>query len=181
MQTSGLSILVHTIIFFGLITIFLIAIGVHIYTGQTKPHQSPPPGASFFFFYKRFFLLLSLSVHRYLDFLISSCLLVQFDWVEPLKLHGILSCSHWGRGPLCGWSALICFRSVIGVVLGISSASTDRISVVFAIYILLPCYVTSIKKAAASLLVLANLCTHSAISLTTTTTTLINFCLETRF
>ncbi|RWR87036.1 DUF3339 domain-containing protein [Cinnamomum micranthum f. kanehirae] len=32
-QTSGLSILVHTIIFFGLITIFLIAIGVHIYTG----------------------------------------------------------------------------------------------------------------------------------------------------
>ncbi|KAG5223407.1 transmembrane protein [Salix suchowensis] len=33
MQTSGLSILVHTIIFFGLITIFLIAIGVHIYTG----------------------------------------------------------------------------------------------------------------------------------------------------
>ncbi|XP_048136700.1 uncharacterized protein LOC115749328 [Rhodamnia argentea] len=33
MQTSGLSILVHTVIFFGLITIFLIAIGVHIYTG----------------------------------------------------------------------------------------------------------------------------------------------------
>ncbi|KAG6783112.1 hypothetical protein POTOM_012547 [Populus tomentosa] len=33
LQTSGLSILVHTIIFFGLITIFLIAIGVHIYTG----------------------------------------------------------------------------------------------------------------------------------------------------
>ncbi|EOX99790.1 Uncharacterized protein TCM_008722 [Theobroma cacao] len=33
MQTSGISILVHTIIFFGLITIFLIAIGVHIYTG----------------------------------------------------------------------------------------------------------------------------------------------------
>ncbi|RWR74502.1 putative transmembrane protein [Cinnamomum micranthum f. kanehirae] len=32
-QTSGVSILVHTIIFFGLITIFLIAIGVHIYTG----------------------------------------------------------------------------------------------------------------------------------------------------
>ncbi|GLU06226.1 hypothetical protein SLE2022_232740 [Rubroshorea leprosula] len=32
-QTSGLSILVHAIIFFGLITIFLIAIGVHIYTG----------------------------------------------------------------------------------------------------------------------------------------------------
>ncbi|CAN6548675.1 unnamed protein product [Malus baccata var. baccata] len=33
MQTSGISILVHTIIFFGLLTIFLIAIGVHIYTG----------------------------------------------------------------------------------------------------------------------------------------------------
>ncbi|XP_039034259.1 uncharacterized protein LOC120170380 [Hibiscus syriacus] len=33
MQTSGVSILVHTVIFFGLITIFLIAIGVHIYTG----------------------------------------------------------------------------------------------------------------------------------------------------
>ncbi|GFS33902.1 transmembrane protein, putative [Actinidia rufa] len=33
MQTSGLSILVHTIIYFGLLTIFLIAIGVHIYTG----------------------------------------------------------------------------------------------------------------------------------------------------
>ncbi|KAE9454249.1 hypothetical protein C3L33_13848, partial [Rhododendron williamsianum] len=33
MQTIGMSILVHTIIYFGLITIFLIAIGVHIYTG----------------------------------------------------------------------------------------------------------------------------------------------------
>ncbi|XP_061336954.1 uncharacterized protein LOC133284019 [Gastrolobium bilobum] len=33
MQTSGVSILVHTIIFFGLITIFLLAIGVHIYSG----------------------------------------------------------------------------------------------------------------------------------------------------
>ncbi|KAK4377082.1 uncharacterized protein LOC132642664 [Lycium barbarum] len=33
MQTSGLSILVHTILYFGLITIFLIAIGVHIHTG----------------------------------------------------------------------------------------------------------------------------------------------------
>ncbi|XP_068666405.1 uncharacterized protein [Aristolochia californica] len=32
-QTSGISILVHAIIYFGLITIFLIAIGVHIYTG----------------------------------------------------------------------------------------------------------------------------------------------------
>lgn len=34
MHTSGLSILVHTLIFFGLITIFLIAIGVHVYTGH---------------------------------------------------------------------------------------------------------------------------------------------------
>ena len=33
MQTSGASILVHTIIYFGLITILLIAVGVHIYTG----------------------------------------------------------------------------------------------------------------------------------------------------
>lgn len=33
MQTSGASIVVHAIIYFGLITIFLIAIGVHIYTG----------------------------------------------------------------------------------------------------------------------------------------------------
>ncbi|XP_039156196.1 uncharacterized protein LOC104417744 [Eucalyptus grandis] len=33
MQTTGASILVHTIIFFCLITIFLIAVGVHIYTG----------------------------------------------------------------------------------------------------------------------------------------------------
>ncbi|GAY61263.1 hypothetical protein WN944_019176 [Citrus x changshan-huyou] len=33
MQTSGASILVHSVIFFGLITIFLIAITVHIYTG----------------------------------------------------------------------------------------------------------------------------------------------------
>ncbi|KAL9343386.1 hypothetical protein Peur_063817 [Populus x canadensis] len=32
-KTSGLSIFVHTVIFFGLITIFLIAVGVHIYTG----------------------------------------------------------------------------------------------------------------------------------------------------
>lgn len=37
MQTSGVSILVHTIIYFGLVTIFLIAIGVHIYTGQQQP------------------------------------------------------------------------------------------------------------------------------------------------
>ncbi|KAF5460075.1 hypothetical protein F2P56_019972, partial [Juglans regia] len=34
MQTSGASILVHAIIYFGLITIFVIAIGVHIYTGN---------------------------------------------------------------------------------------------------------------------------------------------------
>ncbi|KAL6996934.1 hypothetical protein U1Q18_007057 [Sarracenia purpurea var. burkii] len=33
MQTSASSILVHTLIYFGLITIFLIAIGVHIYAG----------------------------------------------------------------------------------------------------------------------------------------------------
>ncbi|KAI4385312.1 hypothetical protein MLD38_003354 [Melastoma candidum] len=33
MRTSGQSIIVHTIIFFGLITIFLIAVRVHIYTG----------------------------------------------------------------------------------------------------------------------------------------------------
>ncbi|CAH2049337.1 unnamed protein product [Thlaspi arvense] len=33
MQTSGISIFVHSIIFFGLITIFLIAIGVHISSG----------------------------------------------------------------------------------------------------------------------------------------------------
>ncbi|OAY30671.1 uncharacterized protein LOC110599817 [Manihot esculenta] len=33
MQTSGASIVVHAIIYFGLITIFLIAIGVHVYTG----------------------------------------------------------------------------------------------------------------------------------------------------
>ncbi|CAL9777715.1 uncharacterized protein LOC135650159 [Musa acuminata AAA Group] len=33
MQTSGLSILVHAILYFALVTIFLIAIGVHIYAG----------------------------------------------------------------------------------------------------------------------------------------------------
>jgi hypothetical protein len=33
MHTSGASILVHAILYFGLITIFLIAIGVHIYAG----------------------------------------------------------------------------------------------------------------------------------------------------
>ncbi|XP_058194340.1 uncharacterized protein LOC131311042 [Rhododendron vialii] len=33
MQTSGLAILVHSIIFFALVVIFLIAIGVHINTG----------------------------------------------------------------------------------------------------------------------------------------------------
>lgn len=32
MQTSGASILVHTVIYFGLVTLFLIAIHVHIYT-----------------------------------------------------------------------------------------------------------------------------------------------------
>ncbi|XP_007038005.2 PREDICTED: uncharacterized protein LOC18605121 [Theobroma cacao] len=34
MQTSGASILVHAIIYFGLITVFCIAIGVHIYASQ---------------------------------------------------------------------------------------------------------------------------------------------------
>ncbi|KAL2332646.1 hypothetical protein Fmac_013859 [Flemingia macrophylla] len=33
MQTSAVSIVVHTIIFFGLITILLVVIGVHIYAG----------------------------------------------------------------------------------------------------------------------------------------------------
>lgn len=33
MQTSGVSILVHAVIYFGLITIFLLAIGVHVNIG----------------------------------------------------------------------------------------------------------------------------------------------------
>ncbi|KAL0555890.1 hypothetical protein IC582_004391 [Cucumis melo] len=33
MQTSAISVFVHSIIFFGLITIFVIAIGVHISSG----------------------------------------------------------------------------------------------------------------------------------------------------
>uniref|UniRef100_A0ACD5YGN4 Uncharacterized protein n=3 Tax=Avena sativa TaxID=4498 RepID=A0ACD5YGN4_AVESA len=33
MRTSGLAILVHAVIYFALVTIFLIAIGVHIYAG----------------------------------------------------------------------------------------------------------------------------------------------------
>lgn len=33
MHTSGAAILVHAIIYFGLITIFLIAVGVHVYAG----------------------------------------------------------------------------------------------------------------------------------------------------
>ncbi|PAL60630.1 hypothetical protein CEJ83_21415 [Acinetobacter baumannii] len=33
MQTSSASIFVHSVIFFGLVTIFLIPIGVHIATG----------------------------------------------------------------------------------------------------------------------------------------------------
>ena len=32
-QTSGVSVLFHAVIYFALITIFLIAIGVHIYAG----------------------------------------------------------------------------------------------------------------------------------------------------
>ncbi|KAI9381364.1 hypothetical protein POPTR_015G098300v4 [Populus trichocarpa] len=34
MQTSGASIAVHAIVFSGLITIFLVAIGVHIYAAK---------------------------------------------------------------------------------------------------------------------------------------------------
>ncbi|KAK4791058.1 hypothetical protein SAY86_031471 [Trapa natans] len=33
MHTSGASIIVHAIVFFGLVTIFLILLGVHIHTG----------------------------------------------------------------------------------------------------------------------------------------------------
>lgn len=33
MHTSGLSILVHAVLYFALVTIFLIAIGVHIFAG----------------------------------------------------------------------------------------------------------------------------------------------------
>ncbi|XP_060206443.1 uncharacterized protein LOC132634168 [Lycium barbarum] len=33
MRTSGLAILVHAVIYFGLITILLIVVGVHVYTG----------------------------------------------------------------------------------------------------------------------------------------------------
>ncbi|KQK02779.1 uncharacterized protein LOC100830110 [Brachypodium distachyon] len=33
MRTSGLSIFVHTVIFFGLCAIFMIAVGLHIYAG----------------------------------------------------------------------------------------------------------------------------------------------------
>ncbi|XP_039126455.1 uncharacterized protein LOC120262419 [Dioscorea cayenensis subsp. rotundata] len=32
-QTSGISILVHAVIFFALIVIFLLAVGVHLYIG----------------------------------------------------------------------------------------------------------------------------------------------------
>lgn len=32
-ETSGVSILVHAIIYFALICIFLLAIGIHVYTG----------------------------------------------------------------------------------------------------------------------------------------------------
>ncbi|KAB2084758.1 hypothetical protein ES319_A05G355400v1 [Gossypium barbadense] len=35
-QTSPISIFVHTIIFFGLVTIFVIAIGIHIYSGSNN-------------------------------------------------------------------------------------------------------------------------------------------------
>uniref|UniRef100_A0A453BV62 Uncharacterized protein n=6 Tax=Triticinae TaxID=1648030 RepID=A0A453BV62_AEGTS len=33
MHTSGLSILIHAVLYFALVTIFLIAVGVHVYTG----------------------------------------------------------------------------------------------------------------------------------------------------
>jgi hypothetical protein len=33
MQTSAVSIVVHTVIFFGFCAIFMIAIGVHLYAG----------------------------------------------------------------------------------------------------------------------------------------------------
>lgn len=33
-QTSGLSILVHSILYFALICIFLLAVGVHVYMGS---------------------------------------------------------------------------------------------------------------------------------------------------
>ncbi|XP_042378922.1 uncharacterized protein LOC121971633 [Zingiber officinale] len=34
MQTSGISILIHAVFFFVLITIFLLAVGVHVYSGR---------------------------------------------------------------------------------------------------------------------------------------------------
>ncbi|CAN6464723.1 unnamed protein product [Victoria cruziana] len=33
LHTSGVSIFIHAVIFFGLVTIFLVVIGVHVYTG----------------------------------------------------------------------------------------------------------------------------------------------------
>ncbi|KAJ1401865.1 hypothetical protein SESBI_28495 [Sesbania bispinosa] len=33
-QTSGLSILVHATLYFALVCIFMLAIGIHMYTGQ---------------------------------------------------------------------------------------------------------------------------------------------------
>ncbi|XP_076881663.1 uncharacterized protein LOC143567221 [Bidens hawaiensis] len=33
MRTSGAAIIVHAVIYFAVITIFLVAIGVHVYTG----------------------------------------------------------------------------------------------------------------------------------------------------
>ncbi|PIN07516.1 hypothetical protein CDL12_19917 [Handroanthus impetiginosus] len=33
MHTSGIAILVHAVIYFGIITILLVAVGVHIYAG----------------------------------------------------------------------------------------------------------------------------------------------------
>ncbi|OAY69529.1 uncharacterized protein LOC109719128 [Ananas comosus] len=34
LQTSGLSIIIHSIIFFALVAIFLLAVGVHMYIGS---------------------------------------------------------------------------------------------------------------------------------------------------
>lgn len=36
-QTSGVSILVHSVLYFALICIFLLAIGIHVYMGSSSP------------------------------------------------------------------------------------------------------------------------------------------------
>lgn len=62
MHTSGLSILVHTVIFFGLITILLIAIGVHIYTGWWCSYILPRFVTFFFLLVIFFFFFFILCV-----------------------------------------------------------------------------------------------------------------------